>query len=307
MKELYKVYRPKSFKTVIGQAAAVASIQKLVEADKIPHAILLTGPSGVGKTTIARIVASILNCSEMDFIEKNCADLRGIDEVREMRSRMGFSPIGGDARVFLLDEVHKMTGDAQNALLVHLEDTPSHVYFILCTTDPAKVIKAIHTRCSEVKLSAVNQADLIKVINRVVEREELKVSAAVVEAVAEASEGSPRKALVILEQVCLLDGDKEQIEAIQATTFNKDVAYDLAKLIVYNRGAKWPEVAKVLEGMKEVDPESVRYVILGCARASLLKNGGAQAFKIIDCFSRNFYDSKQAGLAAACYEVVCGK
>lgn len=315
MSELYKTYRPRNLKVVEGQAGAVASISKMMELNSVPHAVLLTGPSGCGKTTIARILKQHLECGDNDFTELNCADFRGIDMVRDLRRTMNLAPITGKTRLWLIDEAHKLTNDAQTALLKMLEDTPSHAYFVLCTTDPQKLIKTIHTRCSEIKLSSLSADSLRKVLQRVITKAGLTVEEQVVEEIIEAADSSARKALVILEQVGSLDGAEAQLAAIRTTTINKDLAIDLARLLVTNWNANWGEAAKILRGLKDEDAEGVRYCILGYARACMVGSEGkapnpklgARAYFVIDIFSRNFYDSKQAGLAAACWEVIHSK
>lgn len=313
MSEYYKRYRPKSLKTVCGQEGALASLQRFIDSKSIPHTLLFSGPSGCGKTTIARILKTALNCGDQDFIEINCADFKGIDMVRNIRRDSNLRPICGDARIWLIDEAHKLTNDAQNAFLKILEDTPGHTYFMLCTTDPAKLLHTIHTRATEVRLSALTHDALARVLNRVIEKESLSVSEDVRDEIIEASEGSARKALVILEQIAGLEGDKAQIQAIANTCLNKTLAFDLARLLVTNWNASWGDCCQLLRGLKDEDAESVRYVVLGYARACMVGGEGkpppnprlaSRAFKVIDIFARNFYDSKQAGLAAACYEVV---
>lgn len=311
-KEFYKRYRPKSLKGVIGQDSAIASLQKLIDKGEIPHAILLSGPSGSGKTTIARILKEILKCGDADYSEMNSADFRGIDMVREIRRNMNLSAISGDTRIWLIDEAHQLTGGAQEALLKMLEDTPEHVYFLLATTNPGKLIKTIHTRCTEVKLAALSTKALERVIQRVCEKEKLELSEDVVEGIIEAADGSARKALVILQQVGSIEGEDEQIKAIQSTTFTKEQALDLARLLVTAHNTGWADVAKVLRAIKDEDAEGIRYCVLGYARACMVGGEGKapnlklgeRAFKVIDIFGRNFYDSKHAGLAAACWEVI---
>lgn len=307
MNEIYKRLRPKTLGGVIGQDGAVASLERMIQKGGLPHAILLTGPSGVGKTTIARILRNTLDCGERDFVEMNCADFKGIDMVRDIRRHSDMMPLHGECRVWLIDEAHKLTSDAQNAFLKLLEDTPKHVYFMLATTDPHKLIKTIHTRCSEVKLSALSQSDLVKVLQRAVGKESLKVSSDVLQEIAEASDGSARKALVILEQVGGLETEKEQLLAIQTTSIDKDAAINLARELI-KPNASWPAVAAILKELKD-DPEGIRHLVLSYSRSVMLGGGklAPRAFRIIDVFSSNFYDSKHAGLAAACWEVVmCG-
>lgn len=302
--ESYKRFRPKTLKGVVGQDGAVASLQKFIDGKKIPHAVLLTGPSGCGKTTIARILKDHLDCGAQDFFEVNCADFKGIESIREIRRLMNFNPISGSARIWLIDEAHKLTNDAQNAFLKLLEDTPNHIYFMLATTDPQKLLKTIHTRCTEVKLVSLSEQNLIRVLQRVVNKESLKISEDVLQEIAEASDGSARKALVILDQISSIEDEKEQIQAIQATSIDKDLAISLARALI-NPGVKWPEVAGILKNLKD-DPEGIRYLILGYSRTVMLGGGklASRAYLLIDIFSRNFYDSKAAGLAAACWEAI---
>jgi DNA polymerase III gamma/tau subunit len=310
-KELYHKYRPKTLKAVLGQDAAVRALQRRMDKGNPPHVFLLSGPSGVGKTTIARILADMLGCQRQDYVEINSADFKGIEMVRSIRSHVNLAPLVGKCRVWLIDEAHKLTNDAQNALLKVLEDTPSHVYFMLATTDPQKLIKAIHGRVTEVKLIAMRAGPLADLVSEVADNEGFEVSNDVVDEIVEAAEGSARKALVILEHVGPLGNDEEQLAAIRTTTFNKEQAIDLARLLI-NPRANWVDVAKVLRALKDEEAEGVRYCVLGYARAVLV--GGEdkgpnlkmapQAFKVIDVFSKNFFDSKHAGLAAACWEVV---
>lgn len=303
----YKKYRPKTLKSVVGQDGAVASLQKLIDKKTIPQVLLFTGPSGCGKTTIGRILKDVLECGDSDFQEINCADFKGIDMVRDIRRNANLTPIDGECRIWLIDEAHKLTNDAQNAFLKILEDTPSHVYFMLATTDPGKLIKTIHTRCTEIKLSTMGPKDLTRVVQRVVDKEQLKVSEDVIQEIVEAADGSARKALVILEQAGSLETEEEQLKAIQASSIDKDVAIELARALI-NPRADWSSVAKILKTIKD-DPEGLRHLVLGYARTVLLGGGNLapRAFKIIDIFSKPFYDSKAAGLAAACYEVVTTK
>jgi DNA polymerase-3 subunit gamma/tau len=301
--ELYKKYRPKTFKGVLGQEAAVSSLVKLIEKGQVPHAILLSGPSGCGKTTIARILKNVLQCSDADFTELNCADFKGIDMIRDIRRHSSLHPLAGKCRMWVIDEAHKLTNDAQNAFLKILEDTPSHVYFVLCTTDPQKLLKTIITRCTEIKLQPLSHKDLTLLIQRVAYKEGAQLSEEVVDEIVEAADGSARKALVILEQVLQLPPE-QQVDAVRSMSLNKDKAIDLARALIDPR-TQWADVAKILSNLDD-DPEAVRNLVLEYARKVLLGGGklAPRAFKVIDVFSANFWDSKRAGLAAACYEVL---
>lgn len=304
MSELYKKHRPKKLEQVLGQSAATASLQKQIQNQRVPHAILLSGPSGVGKTTIARILRRSLGCGKSDFVEINAADFRGVDTIRDIRRTAGLAPMDGPCRIYLIDECHKMTSEAQDSFLKMLEDNPRYTYFLLATTDPGKLKRTILTRCSEVRLNPLTSASLEEIVKQVAQKESFTLTDTVVEEIVEAADGSARKALVILEQVAELSTEKEQLQAVQASSINKEEAILLARALI-NPQVNWSEVAGILKNLKD-DPEGVRYLILGYFRTVLLGGGrmAPRAYGIIDIFSRNFYDSKHAGLAAACWEVV---
>lgn len=306
MKELYKVYRPKKLADVKGQDAAVKTIQKFVEKDKLPQTLLISGPSGTGKTTLARIIRKKIKCSKIDFMEINGSDKNGIDDMRYIRSQIYKAPFKGECKVWLIDEAHKISSAAQDMILTMLEDTPKNVYFMLATTDPMKLKKPIRTRSTEIKLKLINNPILKSIVNEIAKKEKVKIPADIVNAIIENSEGSARKALVLLNQVYLLDNKKEMLAAIEETTLEKAAEF-IGRLLI-NKGTTWQKMAKCLKDNNQEDPESLRWGVLGYARNCLLSGGkvSARAAIIIDAFGDNFYDSKAAGLALACYDVVVG-
>ena len=166
--ELYKKHRPKRLKDVLGCDGIKKQIQRCPDGSHLAHSILITGPSGCGKTTIARIVAQkILKTSDTDLMEINCADFRGIEMVRDIRSRMSLAPMGGQARTWIIDEAHQLTTQAQDAFLKILEDQPRHVYFILCTTDPSKLITTVKNRCPEWIVTKPKPAQLLEYLQAI--------------------------------------------------------------------------------------------------------------------------------------------
>jgi len=310
--EYYKKFRPTLFKHVEGQSQAINTLNKLLAPNKnkkvlFPHSLLITGPSGCGKTTIARILSAKLGAQENDYYEKDCTDFRGIEMVRDLRTQLNIAPIG-KCRMYVIDECHQLTTDAQNALLKVLEDTPSHVYFVLCTTDPQKLKSTIITRCTEVKTKSLTSKELEAVIMRVCCKENLKLKDEVVERLVEASEGSARKALVLLNQIANLETSKEQIKAIVASDA-KQQGIAVARALI-NPNVSWAQMATVLKACIE-EPETIRHIVLGYCSAILLGNGNKSMLLrcdlIIDCFGDHFYDSKKAGLIRACREVVLTK
>jgi len=306
MAELYRKHRPATFKEVVGQTSAVSRLQNFLTDESLPHALLFTGGSGVGKTTLARIVASELACDPEEFHEINSADFRGIDMVRDIRKSMNFAPLRGSVKVWLLDEVHMLTNAGQEAMLKLLEDPPEYVYFMLATTNPSKLIRTVKTRCSEIALKEFTPSALTKYLTRFATKHipDAEFPEGAMKAIAEKSEGSPRKALVSLEGLAAQDKDDQQ-EYLDNLLEEETQSIALCRALI--GGAKWKEIAGILKELKD-DPESVRYHVLAYARTVLLGAGGgaAKAYLVIDCFRDNFYDSKQAGLAGACYTVLHG-
>lgn len=303
--ELYRKHRPAAFKQVVGQPEALRIVMDMVKNQRVPHALLFTGPSGCGKTTLARILKTKLNCGDTDFVELNCADFRGIDMVRDIRKVMGLAPISGTTRIWLIDEAHQMMSQAQNAFLKMLEDTPPHVYFFLATTDPQKLLNTIRTRCTEVKVKSLSPAEVTTLVTEVAKLEGFKVPQDTIDAIIEHAEGSARKALVLLNQVIHLPVE-DQVDCIVKSDC-KTQGIEIARAL-FKPGSAWSDVAKILKSVDE-EPETIRHIVLGYA-TNVLCGGGKlapRAFLIIDCFSKNFFDSKRAGLAAACYEVVTTK
>ena len=301
--ELYRRRRPRKFSEMVGQDEAVNALQTLGKDGKIPHALLFTGPSGVGKTTAARIIKSCLKCHDNDFFELNSAEARGIDDIRAIQSRMSFAPIGGKCRIWLLDETHKVSSDGQNCMLKMLEDTPKHVYFILASSEPGKLIKAIKTRCTEIKFKAIPAALLEKLVMDTAVLEQKPVDKAVAVKIASIAEGSGRAALVMLHQVIGLPGKDAQLNGLEkvdvaATGFN--IAQALLKKV------EWKEVAAMLKQAEDQDPEAIRRVVLGYMQSVL--RGGAKnkrAWDIIECFRPNTFDIGMPGVVASCFEACC--
>ena len=298
--ELFKKHRPKRLNAVIGNEETVAALQNMLERKTLPHTLLFHGPSGCGKTTLARILKKELECHDMDFKEMNCSDFRGIDTIREINRTMNLAPVGGDCRIWLLDEVHKMTSDGQNAALKMLEDTPSHVYFFLCTTEPNKILKTIQTRCCEMPVRILTYAELEKLIGRTARRERIEISERVMNEIVEYSQGSARTALVLLDKISNLE-ESERIRAIEQKLEEENEAIELCRALIKKK--PWGTITSILKNLKG-EPESIRWAVLGYARVVLLKSKNPQAYSTICAFENHFFDSKEAGLIRACFEAV---
>jgi DNA polymerase III gamma/tau subunit len=303
--ELYKKHRPRNFDALIGETGNVGiRLKNMILKNHVPHFILFSGNSGCGKTTLARIFKRRMEISDIDYTEINASSTRGIDVVRDIEENMSMSAVGGKNRLWVIDEAHGLTADAQKAFLRVLEDTPKHVYFIFCTTDPQKLHATIRTRATEMKVKPLTEEDVITLCRKVCRKEGLHrtfTTDNVFRRISEVCEGSARKALVILNQI-VVSGEVSEDKQIALIDNNDSVTFaiDVARLLI--KGAKWKEITPILKTMTD-EPETVRRVILGYANSVLLGGGWGmeRAFALIDCFSENLYDSGRAGLTAACY------
>lgn len=297
--ELYKKYRPNTLERVAGNAATVEILQGMVETKSVPHAMLFCGATGCGKTTIARIMAEAVGCnpSSGDLQEINCSAFRGIDTVREIESVQYFKPLAGTARVWILDEAHQFTKDAQHGLLKILEDTPDCCYFFICTTDPEKLIKPMLSRLSSVYVAPLSLREMRGLFVRVLKREKAEVPDETLDKIHSVTEGRPREALVLLEKI--IHGGKP--EAVLKDAAAQTETIDLCRALL--AGERWHKIAKIVSGL-QAEPESIRYAVLGYMRSVLLSgetDKAARAANVIVSFSQNFYDTKAAGLALAAY------
>jgi DNA polymerase-3 subunit gamma/tau len=300
--ELYKKYRPSKLKNVTGQETAIKILQPKIKSKNVPHAILLSGPSGVGKTTIARILKKVLKCKE--YKEINGADDRGISITREIDDSMRRFPLKGYTKIYYIDEAHMLNKYAQNNMLKMLEDTPEHVYFILATTEPQALKKTIRTRCTELALKPLSCKDLLTIIGSVTDAENKYIDDCVIDKIIESADGSARKALVILDAVIPLEDVEDMLQAIEESTQEKQ-AIELCRLLL-RPTTKWPAIASVLKDLKGQDAEQLRRMVLGYMNSCMLSGKGfkiiPRAYYIITCFENHFFNSGHAGLAMACWE-----
>ena len=181
-KALYRAYRPQNFDELAGQGHIVKTLKNAIKQNKIAHAYLFCGPRGTGKTTIAKILAKAINCTSQgenipcnecenckainegthqDIIEIDAASNNGVDEVRDLIEKVNIAPINGKYKVYIIDEVHMMSTGAFNALLKTLEEPPTHVVFILATTEPQKILPTIISRCQRFDFGKITEMILL--------------------------------------------------------------------------------------------------------------------------------------------------
>ncbi len=219
---LYRKYRPTVFDDVVGQNVVVNTLKNAIKYNHINHAYLFSGPRGTGKTTIAKIFARSVNCSEpvdgvacgkcksclysfskecMDIIEIDAASNNGVDEIRELRSKVNILPSELKYKVYIIDEVHMLSIGAFNALLKTIEEPPEHVIFILATTDPEKIPATIISRCQWYSFKKISNDDIVKRLAEIVADENIKVDDKVLHKIAQTSDGGLRDAIGLLDKL----------------------------------------------------------------------------------------------------------
>lgn len=305
--ELFNKYRPKNFKQVFGQEKAVDLLSRLVKTKKVPRQLLFVGDSGCGKTTLARILRDKLECNAShDFTEINASDKRGIDDARAIISSAHRKPMAGPTKVLLIDEAHRLTGEAQDSLLKLVEEPPPYLHLMLATTNPTKLLKTIQNRCTEVRVNLLGDSSMVAMLQSVLEKEGKAMKRAVVDKIVEVSGGSARKALVVLHSVIDLEDKDAQLKAINSAD-TQSQGIQVARAIINDPNPKWPSVAKLLKTVDE-DPETIRRIILGYASAIMLNAApqSARANLVLLQFSDHYYDIGKPGLVRDCF-ALCAK
>lgn len=300
MTGLYQTIRPTTLDGVVGQPAAVAQLASMVNQGNVSHAILFSGPSGTGKTTLARILARLLGSDGLEIQEINCASNNGVDLVRDIEAKIPLRTLSGKPRVYIIDECHQLTQQAQRAFLKVLEDTPPHVYFFLATTNPEKLDKPLKSRCTPVSLGLV-PTTVIKAYLKGLEAHNGGLPDKTLMAIAEAAAGSVRRALVFLEQT--VSAGVEHLPSILGA--DAEVSTELFDIVraVY-AGSAFPKFSDDVRGLDDNQIESFRRAVLGYGAAILLR--GAKSTKatesvesVMDLFSRPFFESGKSGLILA--------
>ncbi len=256
---LYRKYRPLDFAEVVGQKVAVHSLQNALKTGQWSHAYLFAGPRGTGKTTVARILAKAFNClsfnapapfpckscnsclsirdgTSYDVREMDAASHRGIDEIRNIRDAVMFPPLHARFKIYILDEAHMLTREAFNALLKTLEEPPSYIVFILCTTEPNKIPLTILSRCQKMDFGRITLEEFSSWIQEISRKEQIRLKdTRSLQLLYDFSEGIPRDALSLLEQLSIYSGSEideqtmREFLGIPAKSFSLDVLQSILK------------------------------------------------------------------------------
>src|SRR6201993_5326439 len=256
---LARKYRPQKFSDVIGQEHVTRTLKNAIELGRIAHGYIFSGHRGIGKTTIARILAMALNCrstgkptpepcgvcescveiragNSVDVIEIDAATNRGIDEIRELREAARYRPARDRYKIYILDEAHQITDAAFNALLKTLEEPPSHIVFMMATTQPEDIPQTIRSRCQHFSFHAVRFDEIVRQLRDVATQESISAEDDALAALAEAGDGSMRDALSIMDQAIACCGTTLSGEVVRGLvgTVASDVLEDILRAVAGN-------------------------------------------------------------------------
>lgn len=295
MSSLHTIYRPETFDDVLGQEPIVRSLRRVVK-DNRAHAFILVGPAGTGKTTLARILANAFagyNSTVVNLIEHDGASKSGADDVRALMTSLQYRAIGeSPVKFVIIDEAHRLSAAAWTVLLKPVEEPPKHVYYAFCTTEMGKIPKAIITRCLRYDLKPVKEELILELLVKVADIEEFGVTDEIIEAIAENCGGSPRQALVYLEE-CLSCKTVNEARVIMRSAGQSKELIDLARWLVAGKGHTWAEASKYLKALEGQEAEGCRIVLMNYFAAVLLNaksdKVAANLLGLIEVFKTPYY------------------
>lgn len=304
MNELYRKYRPQTFAEMIGQEHAVKILEAKIKGNDLPHVIMLSGPTGVGKTTTAQIIAREIGCTctAANLIEIDVADDRSIDMVREVKDRIKYLPMGGNARVWIFDEAVQLPKLTQQAFLDQLERVPNHAYLIFCSSETTGMLPTFLGRMFPVKMYRLSDEHLREIMKVALAGEGATIPQRVGDTIIAKAGGSARRALQLLELILPTSGTAESISVLDGVSIDQEAKIEFLALSLL-KGVRFDGLLPALEAVGN-DTEGIRRQVLAYMNKVLTGNGNhPRASEIITAFSQPWYDSGAAGLANAVYKL----
>ena len=279
---LYRKYRSRSLDEVLGQDHVTNILRRALEQGKIAHAYLLTGPRGVGKTSVARILAHEINqlpydeeASHLDIIEIDAASNNGVDDIRALREKAQVAPVSAPKKIYIIDEVHMLSKPAFNALLKTLEEPPAHVVFILATTDADKLPATILSRVQQFFFHPISVDVMARQLMAIAEKEGFAIEADAARLIAERSRGGFRDGISMLDQLSILATPDQPLTVAMVTEYLglSDTA-TLEKLLDLYQSEDSADILRILQELEQsgVSPTVVSHQLLSIARARLRTN-----------------------------------
>jgi DNA polymerase-3 subunit gamma/tau len=300
---LHIKWRPQKFEEIIGNEAVVAGVSTLLargEGQGEIRSWLFSGPSGTGKTTIARIIANYLGCSSRDFYELDAGGEGGIDTIREITKSINYAPLSGKIKVYLLDEAHGLTQAAQNKLLKILEDTPKHVRFILCTTEPEKLKDTIIQRCNCWTMSLLTSPKMRQLLTWICQSEGIAIEQSVLNEIIKYGEGSARRALGLLDKILDITDEDQALEILKRISASNTNMIEICQKILL-AGTKWETLSKMIKSIEAEEPEKIRRAVLEYMAKVLLSKDDNRAANIIQIFNDSWMYTGKAGMVLSFY------
>jgi len=318
---LYRKYRPQTLEEVVGQDHITHTLSNALKRNMISHAYLFCGPRGTGKTSVAKILAKALNCEKgptpipcnkcdaclqinngsfVDVLEIDAASNRGIDEIRDLREKIHFLPADGRVKVYIIDEVHMLTREAFNALLKTLEEPPSHVVFVLATTEPHKVLPTILSRCQRFDFKIIHTSDMVVRLLRVAKAEGINVEERALPLIARHAQGSLRDALGTMDQLSSFTGKEIKVDDVVSLLgmSHAELLFETVEILLKRDvTAIFEFVERLVESGR--DPRQFTKDLIEYIRALFIIKNANEANEIVNVTPEAF---AKMGAQAACFQ-----